>query len=142
MLGSILSRPRDHGTPGGALSRAKKRAPRTIPGVNEATRLRFALAEEIGASYASNHNAQVVMVASSVGRGSADRYSDIEVDVYYAEPPTKAERIAAVQRCGGTVQRTSEPVRPQRRGSPRSLSAAPPRRPPPAPTGGTRQAER
>ena len=90
------------------MSRAKKRAPRTIPGVNEATRLRFALAEEIGASYASNHNAQVVVVAGSVGRGSADRYSDIDVDVYYAEPPTEAERIGAVERCGGTVHQLAQ----------------------------------
>jgi len=73
-------------------------------GVTEAQGWRFALAEEIGASYASNHNAQVVMVAGSVGRGSADRYSDVEVDVYYAEPPTEGERIAAVERCGGTVE--------------------------------------
>jgi hypothetical protein len=76
--------------------------------MNEATRWRFALAEEIGTAYASNPNAQVVMVAGSVGRGSADRYSDIEVDVYYAEPPTEAERIAAVERCGGTVELLAE----------------------------------
>jgi Domain of unknown function (DUF4037) len=72
--------------------------------MNEATRWRFALAKEIGAAYASNDNARIVMVAGSVGRGSADRYSDIEVDVYYAEPPTDVERIAAVERCGGTVE--------------------------------------
>jgi hypothetical protein len=72
--------------------------------VNDATGWRLALAKEISASYASNQNAQVVMVAGSVGRGSADRYSDIEVDVYYAEPPTEAERVAAVERCGGTVE--------------------------------------
>jgi hypothetical protein len=72
--------------------------------VNEAARLRLALAERIGASYASDNNAQVVMVAGSVGRGSADRYSDIEVDVYYDNPPTEPERIAAVERCGGTVE--------------------------------------
>jgi hypothetical protein len=72
--------------------------------VNDATRWRLALAKEIGASYASNKNAQVVMVAGSVGRGSADRYSDVEVDVYYAEPPTEAERVAAVERCGGTLE--------------------------------------
>jgi hypothetical protein len=72
--------------------------------VNEATRWRFALAEEIGAAYASNPNTQVVIVAGSVGRGSADRYSDVEVDVYYAEPPTEAERVAAVERCGGKVE--------------------------------------
>jgi hypothetical protein len=73
-------------------------------GVNEAMRWRLALAKKIGAAYAANDNAEVVMVAGSVGRGSADRYSDIEVDVYYAEPPTEAERVAAVERCGGTVE--------------------------------------
>jgi uncharacterized protein DUF4037 len=72
--------------------------------MDEATGWRLALAKEIGASYASNQNAQVVMVAGSVSRGSADRYSDIEVDVYYAEPPTEAERVAAVERCGGAVE--------------------------------------
>lgn len=71
-------------------------------------RRRIALAQEIGASYASHNNAQVVMVGGSVGRGSADRYSDIEVDVYYAEPPTEAERIGAVERCGGTVQQLAQ----------------------------------
>jgi predicted nucleotidyltransferase len=76
--------------------------------VNDATEWRLALAEEIGGAYASNDNAQVVMVAGSVGRGSADRYSDVEVDVYYAESPTEAERIAAVQRCGGTVELLAE----------------------------------
>jgi hypothetical protein len=72
--------------------------------MNEATWWRFALAKKIGVAYASTDNAQVVMVAGSVGRGSADRYSDIEVDVYYAEPPTDAERAAAAERCGGTVE--------------------------------------
>jgi predicted nucleotidyltransferase len=72
--------------------------------VDETTGWRLALAKEIGASYASNQNAQVVMVAGSVGRGSTDRYSDIEVHVYYAEPPTEAERVAAVERCGGTLE--------------------------------------
>jgi hypothetical protein len=76
--------------------------------VNEETRWRLALAKEIGASYASDRNAQVVLVAGSVGRGSADRYSDIELDVYYAEPPTEAARIAAVERCGGMVERLAE----------------------------------
>jgi Domain of unknown function (DUF4037) len=76
--------------------------------MDEATGWRFALAEEIGAAYAANENAQVVMVAGSVGRGSADRYSDVEVDVYYAAPPSVAERVAAVERCGGTVELLAE----------------------------------
>src|SRR5262245_33194274 len=72
--------------------------------MSEATRWRVALAERIATSYASDNNARVVMIAGSVGRGSADRYSDVEVDVYYAEPPTEAERVAAVERCGGIAE--------------------------------------
>lgn len=72
--------------------------------VSDATAWRFALAERIAASYTRNPKTRVVMIAGSVGRGCADRYSDIEIDVYYAEPPTDAERIAAVEGCGGTVE--------------------------------------
>jgi hypothetical protein len=69
---------------------------------------RWALAERIAASYGANPNARVVMIAGSVGRGSADLYSDVEVDVYYAEPPTTHERIAAVEGCGGIVELLAE----------------------------------
>ena len=76
--------------------------------MNDATRWRYALAERIAASYARSSNARVVMIAGSVGRGRADRFSDIEVDVYYAEPPTTAERLAAVEGCGGVVELLDE----------------------------------
>jgi Domain of unknown function (DUF4037) len=76
--------------------------------VNEATCWRLALAERIGASYSSESNARVVMVAGSVGRGSADRYSDIEIDVYYSRPPTEPERINAAERTGGALERLAE----------------------------------
>jgi hypothetical protein len=72
--------------------------------MTEATKWRFRLAEKIAASYARNPKAEVVMIAGSVARGSADRFSDIEVDVYYSEPPTEEERIAAVEGCGGTLK--------------------------------------
>jgi hypothetical protein len=76
--------------------------------MNEATRWRFALAKKIAESYAGYPNAEVVMIAGSVGRGTADRYSDIEIDVYYARPPTEAERIAAVEGCGGVVDKLDQ----------------------------------
>lgn len=76
--------------------------------MNAATRLRYALAERIAASYAHDPNARVVMIAGSVGRGVADRYSDVEIDVYYERPPTMAERIAAIERCGGQVDGLDE----------------------------------
>lgn len=76
--------------------------------MNEATRWRYALAQRIAASYARNPNAQVVMIAGSVGRGVADHFSDIEIDVYYAEPPTEAERRAAVEGSGGVLEGLDE----------------------------------
>jgi hypothetical protein len=71
--------------------------------VNEASRWRFTLAERVGRAYAVDPKARVVMVAGSTGRGTADRYSDIEIDVYWSEPPTDDERRAAVERGGGTL---------------------------------------
>ncbi len=71
--------------------------------MHDATRWRMALAKRIAALYARHPNARVVMVAGSVSRGCADRYSDIEIDVYYDRPPTETERIAAVEGCGATV---------------------------------------
>jgi predicted nucleotidyltransferase len=63
--------------------------------MNQDSQWRLALAERIAAAYIENPKAAVVMIAGSVGRGVADRYSDIEIDVYYTEPPTEAERIAS-----------------------------------------------
>lgn len=50
--------------------------------MNEASRWRFTLAEHIDLAYAADPKACVVMVAGSTGRGTADRYSDIELEVY------------------------------------------------------------
>jgi hypothetical protein len=71
--------------------------------LNTASRWRFALAERVGMAYAANPKARVVVVAGSTGRGTADRYSDLEIDVYWSEPPTDAERRAAAQGAGGTL---------------------------------------
>jgi hypothetical protein len=71
--------------------------------MNEASRWRFALAQQIGNAYAANPKTQVVMVAGSTGRGTADRYSDLEIDVYYSAPPTEEERRATAERCNGLL---------------------------------------
>ncbi|HEX6484945.1 MAG TPA: hypothetical protein VF043_39370 [Ktedonobacteraceae bacterium] len=42
------------------------------------------------------------MVAGSTGRGTSDRYSDLETDVYYSAAPTEEERRATAERSGGT----------------------------------------
>lgn len=64
---------------------------------------RFRLARHIAAAYAADPNAEVVMIAGSVGRGASDRFSDIEIDVYYAQPPSDRARQAAVARAGATL---------------------------------------
>lgn len=71
--------------------------------MTKASRWRFDFARRIAASYTRNPKVRVIQVAGSVGRGVADRYSDIEIDVYYSDPPTEAERIAAVEGCGAVV---------------------------------------
>jgi hypothetical protein len=69
--------------------------------MTDASRWRFDLGRRIGMSYAANSKARVVMIAGSTGRGTADRYSDLEIDVYWSEPPTDAERRAAAEGTGG-----------------------------------------
>ncbi|HEY6408426.1 MAG TPA: hypothetical protein VIY29_13240 [Ktedonobacteraceae bacterium] len=71
--------------------------------MNEATQWRFALAQKLATSYAANPKARVIMVAGSTGRGSADRYSDLEIDVYWSAPPTDAERKAAIEGSGAEL---------------------------------------
>lgn len=39
--------------------------------------------------------------AGSVGAGLADRWSDLELDCYWCEPPTEAQRKAPIDRIGG-----------------------------------------
>ncbi|MCZ6633551.1 MAG: hypothetical protein O7G87_09110 [bacterium] len=76
--------------------------------MTEASKWRYELAERIAASYMENPKTRVVMVAGSVGRGCADRYSDLEIDVYYDEAPTEADRIAAVEGCGAVLEGLNE----------------------------------
>jgi hypothetical protein len=71
--------------------------------MSQSSRWRFALAQELGRSYASNPKARVILVAGSTGRGRADRYSDLEIEVYWSSPPSLQEREIAAQGSGGTL---------------------------------------
>jgi hypothetical protein len=44
--------------------------------------------------YAGNGNLAALPVAGSVGAGIADRFSDLELDCYWACPPADADRLA------------------------------------------------
>jgi hypothetical protein len=61
---------------------------------------RLRLAERAATAYIANPHVAAVLVAGSVARGLADDRSDIELDVYWATPPTGEERTAAVEGAG------------------------------------------
>jgi hypothetical protein len=73
--------------------------------MNEASRWRQALARQIAPAYATNPKVAAVVVGGSSARGHADRYSDIEIGVFWHEPPADEERRSAVERVGGDLIR-------------------------------------
>jgi hypothetical protein len=68
----------------------------------EITRRR-ALAEHAARFYAANAKVAAVLLAGSVARGTADRFSDIELDIFWAEMPSEDERLAPIEPAGGTL---------------------------------------
>lgn len=63
---------------------------------------RIAIAHKAVQAYAANGRVVAALVGGSVARGWADEHSDIELDVYWAGPPTVAEREAAIEGAGFT----------------------------------------
>lgn len=60
-------------------------------------------AERVASNYAHNPKVSATVVAGSVGRGRHDEFSDIEIDVYWADPPQDQDRLAAIRGSGGTL---------------------------------------
>lgn len=73
--------------------------------MNEASAWRAALARKIAPTYAANANVAAVILGGSVSRGWADRYSDIEIGVFWQQPPTDDERRAAIEQNSGWLWR-------------------------------------
>src|SRR5438128_720717 len=82
--------------------------------MNDASRWRQALARQIAPAYAADPKVAAVVgdgrlpVGGSSARGHADRHSDIEIGVFWHEPPADAERRAAVEQMGGDLIRRVE----------------------------------
>jgi hypothetical protein len=72
--------------------------------MNKASTWRLELAQRIAPGYSQNPKVAVVVVAGSVGRGKADRFSDIEIDVYWHEPPTDEDRRRPIARVNGDIK--------------------------------------
>lgn len=66
--------------------------------------MRRALAERIADAYTAA-GAEAVLLAGSTGRGEADRYSDLEVGIFWRSAPTDEARAAAVAGAGGDLHR-------------------------------------
>lgn len=61
------------------------------------------LAERIAPAYAVNSKVAAVILGGSAARGHADRYSDMEVGVFWHEPPTETDRRGCIERAGGDL---------------------------------------
>ena len=70
--------------------------------LNTASSWRLDLARRLASAYTANPHVQAVILGGSAARGYADRYSDVELGVFWSEPPTHKERIQAAMRAGGT----------------------------------------
>jgi hypothetical protein len=73
--------------------------------MQEESRWRYALAQQIASHYHAHPKVAAVLIEGSVARDDADRSSDIDLAVYWAQPPTTQERRALVTRAGGRDRR-------------------------------------
>lgn len=64
---------------------------------------RAKLADRIAPAYAANPNVAAVLLAGSVARGTADRFSDIEIDIFWRTPPTERDRLDPIERSGWSL---------------------------------------
>jgi hypothetical protein len=58
----------------------------------------------VARAYASNDKLAALTVAGSVGTGLADRFSDLELDCYWFDPPGDLDRSGPVHVLGGELQ--------------------------------------
>lgn len=69
--------------------------------MNEASRWRHALAQQLAPHYSANPKVTAVSLGGSVSQGCADRFSDIDLTVYWTVPPTEKERREIIKRARG-----------------------------------------
>ncbi|MBA3947580.1 MAG: nucleotidyltransferase domain-containing protein [Herpetosiphonaceae bacterium] len=71
--------------------------------MNDASMWRLTLAQKVLAPYVANPKVRVVEIAGSVGYGFADRYSDLDVLVFWDAPPSDEERMVAIKNVQAVV---------------------------------------
>lgn len=73
--------------------------------MNNASRWRRAIADHLAAIYAHNPHIAAVLLGGSTARGHADQYSDIELGIFWYQPPTDEERRAVIELAEGDLIR-------------------------------------
>ena len=73
--------------------------------MNNASRWRRAIADRLAAIYAHNPYISAVLLGGSTARGHADQYSDIELGIFWYQPPTDEERRAVIELAEGDLIR-------------------------------------
>ena len=61
------------------------------------------MAKKIAQLYAENQNVDAVLLGGSVSRGWQDEFSDIELLIFWKQPPTDEERKMTILELGGTI---------------------------------------
>ncbi len=69
--------------------------------MNEASAWRLALAQKLAPNYCANPKVAAVIVEGSVALGHADRFSDIDLAVFWSEAPTEKERRDIIKHARG-----------------------------------------
>ncbi len=72
--------------------------------MNHETQWRLEKGKRVAALYAQNPKLRALVVAGSVGRGWADEWSDIELDLFWNEPPTDDDRKSVIEALHGTIE--------------------------------------
>ncbi|MBZ0301117.1 MAG: nucleotidyltransferase domain-containing protein [Anaerolineae bacterium] len=68
--------------------------------MNAASQWRSDMARRLVPHYAAYPHVEAVVLLGGAARGWADSYSDIDLVIYWREPPTEAERRAVIQTLG------------------------------------------
>lgn len=71
--------------------------------MNQASIWRAEIAERIGKLYTDNPHVAAVILGGSTARGHADRYSDVEVGVFWHQDPSLGEREAVVNKANADL---------------------------------------
>ncbi len=69
--------------------------------MNTHSEWRLELARKIAPAYSKVASVEAVIVHGSVARGYADCYSDIELAVFWSQPPLDTDRLLSARRAGG-----------------------------------------